>query len=132
MKAIEISDRLVCSGYPCFIIAEAGVNHNGSLEMARELVDVAVQAGADAIKFQTFKAEKVVSSQAPKAKYQLQTTDAGESQLDMVKRLELSFDAFRELYDYCHEKGILFMSTPFDEESVDFLDDLGVIVFKIP
>jgi N,N'-diacetyllegionaminate synthase len=132
MKAIEISDSLVGLGYPCFIIAEAGVNHNGSLEMARELVDVAVQAGADAIKFQTFKAENVVSSQAPKAKYQLKTTDAGESQMDMVKRLELSFDAFRELYDYCHEKGILFMSTPFDEESVDFLDDLGVTVFKIP
>lgn len=132
MKAIEISGRLVGPGRPCFIIAEAGVNHNGSLEMARQLVDVAVQAGADAIKFQTFKAEKVISSQAPKAVYQLQTTDTSESQLDMVRHLELSFDAFRELYAYCQEKDILFMSTPFDEESVDFLVDLGVTVFKIP
>jgi N-acetylneuraminate synthase len=132
MKAIEISGQLVGLGHPCFIIAEAGVNHNGSLEMARQLVDVAVRAGADAIKFQTFKAEKVISSQAPKAEYQLQTTDMGESQLDMVKRLELSYDAFRELYTYCQEKGILFMSTPFDEESVDFLLDLDAPVFKIP
>jgi len=132
MKEIEISGRLVGPGHPCFIIAEAGVNHNGSLEMARQLVDVAVRAGADAIKFQTFKAEKVVSSQAPKAVYQLQTTDTSESQLDMVKHLELSFDAFRELYTYCQEKGILFMSTPFDEDSVDFLAELGVTVFKIP
>ena len=129
---IEIAGRRVGPGQPCFIIAEAGVNHNGSLETARQLVDVAVQADADAVKFQTFKAEKVISSQASKAAYQLQTTDASESQLDMVKRLELSFDAFRELYAYCQDKGILFMSTSFDEESADFLAELGVAVFKIP
>ena len=131
VTAIDIAGRQVGPGHPCFIIAEAGVNHNGSLEMARQLVDVAAQAGADAVKFQTFKAEKVVSRQAPKAAYQLQTTDTGESQLDMVKRLELPFDAFRELYDYCQAKDILFMSTPFDEESADFLDELGVPVFKV-
>ena len=132
MKAIEILGREIGPGQPCFIIAEAGVNHNGSLEMARQLVDAAARAGADAVKFQTFKAEKVVSPQAPKAAYQLQTTGASESQLDMVKRLELPFDAFRELYVYCQDKGIRFMSTPFDEESVDFLAELGVAVFKIP
>ena len=131
MNSIELYGRGIGASYPCFIIAEAGVNHNGSLEMARQLVDVAVQAGADAVKFQTFKAEKVVSPQAPKAAYQLQTTDTSESQLDMIKRLELSFDAFRELYAYCQDKGILFMSTPFDEESADLLDELGVPVFKI-
>ena len=132
VAAVDIAGREVGPGFPCFIIAEAGVNHNGSLEMARQLIDVAAQAGADAVKFQTFKAEKVISPQAPKAAYQLQTTDAGESQLDMVKRLELPFDAFRDLYDYCQAKDILFMSTPFDEESADFLADLGVDVFKIP
>lgn len=132
MKAIEILGREIGPGQPCFIIAEAGVNHNGSLEMARQLVDAAARAGADAVKFQTFKAEKVVSPQAPKAAYQLQTTGASESQLDMVKRLELPFDAFRELYVYCQDKGIRFMSTPFDEESVDFLAELNVAVFKIP
>jgi len=132
MKAIEILGREIGPGQPCFIIAEAGVNHNGSLEMARQLVDAAARAGADAVKFQTFKAEKVVSPQAPKAAYQLQTTGARESQLDMVKRLELPFDAFRELYVYCQDKRIRFMSTPFDEESVDFLAELNVAVFKIP
>ncbi len=132
VTVIDIAGRKVGPGQPCFIVAEAGVNHNGSLEMARQLVDVAVRAGADAVKFQTFRAEKVISPQAPKAAYQLQTTDTGESQLDMVKRLELSFDAFRELYAYCQDKDILFMSTPFDEESADFLAELGMAVFKIP
>ena len=132
MNSIDISGRLIGAGQPCFIIAEAGVNHNGSLDMARQLVDEAVLAGVDAIKFQTFKAERLVSIQAPKAKYQLQTTGTSESQLEMIKKLELSFDAFKELNAYCQKKGILFMSTPFDEESVDFLFDLGIAVFKIP
>jgi len=132
MREIEIAGRKVGPGQPCFIVAEAGVNHNGSLEMAHQLIDVAAKSGADAVKFQTFKAEKVISPQAPKAAYQLQTTGAGESQLDMIKRLELPFDAFRELHAYCQQKDILFMSTPFDYESADFLADLGVAVFKIP
>ena len=131
MKTIDVYTHKIGPNQHTFIIAEAGVNHNGSLEMAHQLVGVAVQAGADAVKFQTFKAEKVISPQAPKADYQKGTTDPDESQLDMVKRLELSFDAFRELYAYCQQQGILFMSTPFDEESADFLADLGVAVFKI-
>ena len=131
MKEIEIAGRRIGPGHPVFIVAEAGVNHNGSLEMAKRLIDEAVKAGVDAIKFQTFKAEKLVSSHAPKAAYQLKTTDPDESQLEMLKRLELSFDAFREVRSYCQKKGILFFSTPFDEESVDFLDELGVPLFKI-
>ncbi len=132
VAGFKIGAREIGVGHPCFIIAEAGVNHNGSLDMAYRLIDVAAASGADAVKFQTFKAEKLISPQASKAAYQLQTTDVGESQLDMVKRLELSFDNFQKLYAYCQEKGVLFMSTPFDEESVDFLIDLGISVFKIP
>jgi len=129
---IDIAGRKTGTGWPCFIIAEAGVNHNGSLEMAKRLVDAAVKAGADAVKFQTFKAEKVVSSHAPKAAYQKNTTDPAESQLEMIRRLELPYEAFRELKVYCDQRGILFMSTPFDEDSADFLDSLDVPVFKVP
>jgi len=129
---IEITGRKIGPGKPVFIIAEAGVNHNGSLEMAKRLVNAAVEAGADAVKFQTFKAEKVVSSHAPKAAYQKSTTDSAESQLEMIRRLELPYEVFRELKAYCDQCGIIFMSTPFDEDSVDFLDSLGVPVFKIP
>ena len=129
---IDLSGRKVGSGHPCFIIAEAGVNHNGSLEIARQLVDVAVETGADAIKFQTFKAERLVTHDAPKADYQLQTTSASESQYDMLRRLELSSEAHQELLSYCQHKGIRFMSTPFDEESADLLVDLGIEVFKVP
>jgi N,N'-diacetyllegionaminate synthase len=118
-------------GQPCFIIAEAGVNHNGSLEKAFELVDTAAHAKVDAVKFQTFIAEKLVTSQAPKAAYQVEMTGGGETQYDMLKRLELSRDAFRRLSDYCQHKGVLFISTPFDEESVDFLDCLDVPLFKV-
>jgi N-acetylneuraminate synthase len=113
------------------VIAEAGVNHNGDLDMALQLVDAAAAAGADAVKFQTFIANRVISASAPKAKYQLQTTCATESQLDMIRPLQLSPQAHRELSDYSQERGVLFMSTPFDEDSVDLLDELGVPVFKI-
>ena len=129
---LSIGQRLIGTDQPCFIIAEAGVNHNGDIELARRLIDVAALAGADAVKFQTFKAEKLVTTDAPKAEYQQQTTGAGESQFDMLKQLELSFNTFRELYVYCHSKGILFLSTPFDEDSADFLETLGVAAFKIP
>lgn len=115
-----------------FIIAEAGVNHNGSLKVAKRLVDVAAESGSDAVKFQTFKAENVVSRFAAKADYQKKTTNADESQLDMVKRLELDEGAHRELIDYCKNKGIIFLSTPFDLESIDMLHGFGVEIFKIP
>lgn len=115
-----------------FIIAEAGVNHNGSLELAKQLVDVAVQAGADAVKFQTFIAELGVSAFAPKADYQVKTTGQTESQLEMVKKLELSYEQFIDLTDYCRNKGIEFLSTPFDLPSVEFLvQELQVDRLKI-
>ncbi|MFH1441043.1 MAG: N-acetylneuraminate synthase [Candidatus Omnitrophota bacterium] len=115
-----------------FIIAEAGVNHNGNISLAKQLINRAVDAGADAVKFQTFKAECVVSDKAPKADYQKQATGVKQSQLDMVRRLELSQNAYRQLYAYCQKKNIAFLSTPFDEASVDFLDGIGMEVFKIP
>jgi N,N'-diacetyllegionaminate synthase len=115
-----------------FIIAEAGVNHNGSLEMAFQLIDVACAAGADAVKFQTFKAEKIIAVNTPKADYQKETTCADESQLEMVKKLELDETAHIRLQQYCWQKGIQFLSTPFDLESIDLLNRLGLEIFKIP
>ncbi len=115
-----------------YIIAEAGVNHNGSIELAYKMVDVAVDAGVDAIKFQTFIAELGVSKFARMAEYQENNTRKKESQLEMVKKLELSFDEFKKIKDYCNVKGIEFLSTPFDLESVSFLNELGISAFKIP
>ena len=132
VAAIEIAGRKIGSGEPCFIIAEAGVNHNGDAQLARQLVDAAAYAGADAVKFQTFKAARLVSDHAPKAEYQLQTTDAAESQLEMLRQLELSFEDHQGLQDYCKERNILFMSSPFGEESADLLFGLDVPLFKIP
>jgi len=115
----------------CFIIAEAGVNHNGNLGMALKLVDAAKSAGADAVKFQTFKAEKLVSPEARMADYQKKNIGKTESQFDMLKRLELSEENHRKIFKYCKEKGIMFISSPFDNESADFLDELGVKIFKV-
>lgn len=115
-----------------FIIAEAGVNHNGSIELAKRLIDTASQAGADAVKFQTFKADNLVSKTAQKAAYQKQTTDASESQYTMIKKLELTEEMHHELIQYCNEKGILFLSTPFDHDSINLLNTLGMEIFKIP
>jgi len=131
-RTVRIGDREVGAGHPCFLIAEAGVNHNGDVELAKELVDIAADAGADAVKFQTFKAERLVSAAAPKADYQLRTTDAAESQLDMLRKLELSEAAHEELSARCTERNILFMSSAFDETSAGLLDELGVAAFKIP
>ncbi len=132
VKTIEIAGRRVGEGHPCFIIAEAGVNHNGDLQLAKKLVDTAVSAGADAVKFQTFEAEKIASATAPKAAYQKVTTGKSESQLDMLRQLELSAPMHHELQAYCQEQGILFLSTPFDEDSADFLEMMKLPVFKIP
>lgn len=129
---LDIAGRKVGHGQPCFLIAEAGVNHNGDLEMARLLVRIAAEAGADAVKFQTFSAERTVTDYAPKAEYQLRSTDPAESQVEMLRRLELSDDAHRELLAESRRLGILFLSTPFDELSADFLETLGLPAFKIP
>jgi N,N'-diacetyllegionaminate synthase len=115
-----------------FIVGEGGVNHNGSLDLAKRLVDVAKEAGCDAVKFQTFRAEKMISKFAQKAEYQKKTTDNGESQLMMVKKLELDINAHREIMAYCKRRDIMFLSSPFDLESIDLLSDLGLETFKIP
>jgi N,N'-diacetyllegionaminate synthase len=114
------------------IIAEAGINHNGDIKTAMEMVHVAAESGADAIKFQTFSAEKVISASAPKADYQLKTTNPGESQLEMARKLELAYDEFRLLVAECKKQSISFLSTPFDDDSIDFLVELDLGTFKIP
>lgn len=132
MAGFNVAGRRIGDGASCFVIAEAGVNHNGRVDLAIKLINVAVEAGADAVKFQTFKAELLASPEAAKAAYQMETTDAGETQLDMVRRLQLPFEEFAALKQHCDRRGILFMSTPFDEDSADFLDGLGMPVFKVP
>jgi N-acetylneuraminate synthase/N,N'-diacetyllegionaminate synthase len=131
MKRVRIRDRLVGEAEPFFIIAEAGVNHNGDVNLAKRLVDVAKEAGVDAVKFQTFKAEELVTETAEKAAYQKETTSSEESQFEMIKKLELSGRNFEEISAYAHRKGIIFLSSAFDKGSADLLDKLGVPAFKI-
>ena len=114
------------------VIAEAGVNHNGSIELAKKLIKEASIAGADVVKFQTFKAETLVSKSAKKANYQKASTDAEESQFDMLKKLELDYAIHEELMQYSNEQGIKFLSSAFDLESIDLLNELGIDIFKIP
>ena len=130
-QVLKISGHNVGGGQPAFIIAEAGVNHNGDIKIARQMVNAAVEAGADVVKFQTFESGRVVSAAAPKAEYQLKTTGADESQLEMLRHLELSAQEHQQLQAYCQEQGILFLSSAFDKESVDLLDSLNVPAFKI-
>ncbi|WHE06690.1 N-acetylneuraminate synthase [Thermoanaerobacterium thermosaccharolyticum] len=115
-----------------YVIAEAGVNHNGSLKLAKLMIDKAKEAGADCIKFQTFVSKDIVTKYASKAKYQKQRTTSSESQLDMLRKLELSFDGFIELKKHCSLRGIEFLSTAFDLASIDFLNSLGILRWKIP
>lgn len=115
-----------------FIIAEAGVNHNGNIEIAKKLVDAAAQAGADAVKFQTFRTENLVCRNAGKAEYQTKTTEETESQFDMLKRLELTPDMHQQLIQYCQSRRIMFLSTPFDIESLHYLVQCGIDIIKIP
>ena len=115
-----------------FIIAEAGVNHNGSIDLAKKLIDVASASGADAVKFQTFKADNLATKKAQKAIYQKENTDKEEYQFDMLKKLELDIEAHKELISYCSSKKIIFLSSPFDHESIELLNDLGLEILKIP
>jgi len=115
-----------------FIIAEVGVNHNGSVNLAKKLIDEAAISGADAVKFQTFKAENIVTRGTDKAEYQKQNTDMKESQFDMLKKLELDVNTHKELIDYCQKKGVVFLSSPFDQHSANLLHELGLETFKIP
>jgi len=125
---MEIKENFIYK--KCFIIAEAGVNHNGSVEMAKKLVDAAKEVNADAVKFQTFKTDKLVTEDAEKAEYQIKNSGE-DSQYNMIKSLELSNDEFREIAEYTKNKGLIFLSSPFDIESVDLLDEIGVPAFKI-
>lgn len=115
-----------------FIIAEAGVNHNGDIKIAKRMIDAAVNAGAEAVKFQTFRAENVVCKTAKKARYQIETTNQSETQYEMLKKLELTEEMHKELMEYCNKQKIMFLSTPFDIESIRLLSKLGMQIFKIP
>jgi len=129
--AIRIGDRLVGDGQPVFVIAEIGVNHNGDMALARELVDAAASCGADVAKFQTFTAERLVTPSAAKAAYQLETTDPGESQFAMLKKLELTVESHEMLQRYAASRGVLFLSSAFDAVSADMLETVGVPAFKL-
>lgn len=134
MNAIYLTDRIAIGpGCPCFVIAEAGVNHNGDLARALAMVDAAAVAGADAVKFQTFKTENIITRTAPKAQYHIETTgdDKQQSWFDLLKSQELTEEMHVALMERCREKGILFMSTPYDADSVDMLHRLGVVVYKV-
>ncbi len=131
MDEIQIANYKLGPSFPAFIIAEAGVNHNGDLAQAKELICAAKESGADCVKFQTFKAGRVASLNAPKASYQLKSTDPGESQIDMLSELELKEEDYPKLLRTCEEEEIQFLSTPYNFEDADFLDGLGVPAFKI-
>ena len=130
-ECIEFGKFVVGNKSPAFIIAEVGVNHNGDLNLAKELIYKAAECGANCVKFQTFKAERVVLADAPKAHYQLKTTDAEESQLQMLKNLELDRAFYEEVIDCCDRAGVFFMSTPYNEEDLEFLEDLNVEAYKL-
>lgn len=128
---IKIGNQSIADGQPCYVIAEAGVNHNGRLDLALELVKQAKEAGADCVKFQTFKAERVVTKESPKAAYQLKVTSQKESQLDMLRKLELRSEDYQKIIEFAKECGIHVLSTPYNEEDADFLESLGFDAFKI-
>lgn len=131
MTELTIGDRRVGTGHPCYFIAEAGVNHNGSIELAYQLIDAAVEAGADAVKFQAFDPSKLVTQDAPQAEYQTRNLGVKGSQQEMLAPLALSPAIFRDLRDYCQKMRIDFLCTPFDEENARMIVDLGCPVIKV-
>lgn len=131
LRSLKVDNLQIGVDCPVFVIAEAGVNHNGDVDLARQLIIEAQKAGADCVKFQTFKAEKVIMSDAPKAAYQLETTDPKESQIEMLRKLELDLDVYPELINLCKRLGIIFISTPYNPADVDFLDEIGIPAFKL-
>ena len=130
---IQIKNRIIGNDQPVFFIAEAGVNHNGSLDLGYQLIDIAVDAGADAVKFQTFKADKLNTKTAPKSTYHVETTgdDQKQTWYELLKTQEISLEMHKQLIEYCEQKGIIFLSTPYDEDSADLLDDLDIPAFKL-
>ena len=131
-QVFDIEGHKIGQGNPCFIIAEAGINHNGDIQNAKKLIDIAVDSEANAVKFQTFKTDLLAAPNAPKAEYQKVTTRENQSQTDMLRDLELPTEAFVELKQYCASQKIIFLSSPFDEYSVDLLAQLNVSAYKIP
>lgn len=128
---VTINDFTINADSPTFVIAEAGVNHGGDFSLAKELVDIAVDAGAHAVKFQAFRTKNLILDGIKKAPYQQATTDANESQSSMLTKLELAKHHYTELKEYCDEKGIIFLITPFDEGSLEELEDVGVVAYKV-
>ena len=133
MKAIKIGNKNIGTGLPVFFIAEAGVNHNGSLKIALKMVDVAKKAGADAIKFQTFKTNNLILPNAPKSKYHIETTgnDKKQTWFDLLKTQELSYQMHKRIIEHCKKREIIFLSTPYDEESVDMLEKFKIKAYKV-
>ncbi len=129
----NIENKIIGDDHPLFFIAEAGVNHNGSIDMGKELIDIAANCGADAVKFQSFITEEIITKNAPKSTYHIETTggDSNQSWFDLLKTQEMSKEMHIELIDYCKKKNIIFLSTPYDEKSADLLDKLNVAAFKI-
>tara|TARA_Y100000590_G_scaffold346139_1_gene396286 strand:- start:47130 stop:48188 length:1059 start_codon:yes stop_codon:yes gene_type:complete len=129
----KIQNKKVGKGHPLFFIAEAGVNHNGSKDLGKKLIDIATDAGADAVKFQTFKTENIITSDAPKSTYHVETTgeDQKQSWFELLKTQEMSRSMHVALIEHCNENGIIFLSTPYDEDSADLLEELNVPAFKI-
>jgi N,N'-diacetyllegionaminate synthase len=130
-KKIQVGGKSISKSSPTFVIAEAGVNHGGDMVVAKQLIDLAVDAKADAVKFQTFKSEHLILNDIQKAPYQKNTTDSSETQFDMLKKLEVSKEQNLELKRYCSEKGIIFLTTPFDEESLEEIDELDLPAYKV-
>jgi N-acetylneuraminate synthase len=130
-KHIKIAHHLISEDSPVFIIAEAGVNHNGNMDAAKKLIDIAAEAKVDAVKFQAFKTENLILQNVQKAPYQQKTTEAKESQFDMLKKLEITLEQNLKLMDHCKSNGIIFLTTPFDEGSLDDLDPLNLPAYKI-
>lgn len=130
-EKVFIGDFEVDKSSPTFIIAEAGVNHGGDMQLAKQLVDIAVEAGAHAVKFQAFRTKNLILDNISKAPYQKETTDVAETQTEMLRKLELSKNHYQELKDYCESKNIIFLITPFDEGSLEELEEVGVVAYKI-
>lgn len=131
MNSININGHLIGSNFPCFIIAEAGVNHNGDINLAHKLIDEASAAGANAVKFQSFVTEELITRDAPKANYQIETTGKQGGQYAMLKALELTEEQHKELKIHCNEAGIIYVCTPYDYTSIDMLDRLEVPLYKV-
>lgn len=131
IKPVKIKNFIIGPGNPCFIIAEAGVNHNGDMKLAHKLIDAAAEAGADAVKFQNFVTEDLVTPEAQKARYQVETTGQKDVQFAMLKKLELSKDQQKELKSHCDEAGILYLCTPYEKKSADLLEEIRVAAYKI-